>query len=306
MEQNEWKYKIGSGKLPVILMFLMSALFCGLTAWLYSTDNGTFLFGAILATIMLLVFILTIYRFLFYKVLIGKDRFYYQTGIGNGRYYAYTDIEKAWISSGTAQNGGEAEYCNIAPYGATVIRFQFFSSDEKAVKYLIRRVNAASEMRTSLKSTEKDEYLIDGKVFGKLKIGVGIAVSIMIVLINGYMIKEIGFHASLIPGYVMAIIICWMLFVDYLFFRVKIEKDRFYCRTNPFNGKWYQYSDITHCKEIKRVVRHQRVRGASHRRYFFYFQFTDVNGTTRKFQFSKEIFEHEIHVLQERIEHAHS
>ena len=55
-----------------------------------------------------------ILRSTFYKVLIGTDGFYYQTGIGNGRYYNYSDIEKAWISSGTAQNGHEEQRKNRA------------------------------------------------------------------------------------------------------------------------------------------------------------------------------------------------
>ena len=100
-----WKYKIGSGKTPVILMMAMSTLFGGLTLWLYRTSNRAFIFSGILTAIMALVFLLTIYRLIFYKVLIGADGFYYQTGVGNGKYYDYTDVEKVWISSGTSQNG---------------------------------------------------------------------------------------------------------------------------------------------------------------------------------------------------------
>jgi len=51
----------------------------------------------------------TICRFLFYKELIGKEGFYYQTGMKNGIYCIYEKVVKAWISSGTAQNGFQEE-----------------------------------------------------------------------------------------------------------------------------------------------------------------------------------------------------
>lgn len=70
----------------------MSALFGGITLWLYKTNNGAFWFTGILTAFTAVIFILTIYRFIFYKVLISGDGFYYQTGIGNGRFYSYSEI----------------------------------------------------------------------------------------------------------------------------------------------------------------------------------------------------------------------
>ncbi|MGI6262062.1 MAG: hypothetical protein ACOYJR_09525 [Acutalibacteraceae bacterium] len=74
---KESKYKIGNGKMPVILMLLMSALLGGLTLWLYKTNNGAVIFAGISDSLMELLLILTIYRLIFYKVLIGVDGFYY-------------------------------------------------------------------------------------------------------------------------------------------------------------------------------------------------------------------------------------
>lgn len=305
MENRQWKYKIGSGKMPVVLMFIMSVLFGGLAAWLYSTNNGAFIFCAILTAIMFFVFILTIYRLLFYKVLIGTDGFYYQTGIGNGRYYNYSDIEKAWISSGTAQNGHEEQYCNFVAYGERAIRFHFFSSDEKGINYLIKRANAESLMKSV--HDEKDDYLIDGKDFGKTKVVVGIVVLAIFAFLNFLIVSEIGFHAMLIPEIVIGIALCWTIFVDYVFFKVRICKDSFYCRTSPFNGCWYKYSDIAHCKEIKRVVRHyHRGRGSLNRTYYYFFEFTDKSGKKHKFRFAKPLHEREVNILKERIEQASS
>ena len=39
LENNKWKYKMGSGELPVVLTLIMFAIFGGLTAWLYGIDN---------------------------------------------------------------------------------------------------------------------------------------------------------------------------------------------------------------------------------------------------------------------------
>ena len=298
MEQRQWEYKIRSNKTSILLAFIMLALSGGITLWLKSTGNGFFVIIGIFSAAMLLLFIATIYRFIFYKVLISSDGFYYQSSMSNGKYYLYKDIEKAWISSGTNQSGVQEDYCNIAPYNQPVIRFPFYFKDDEAVQYLIQKVEETSQMRFLTTPTEKDEYLIDGKVFGKTKIIIGIILLVLLVSINILIIKSVGFYVSLIPGFIMALAICWTLIVNYAFFQVKIEKTGFYCRTSPFNGKWYDYCNITHCKEIKRVVDNR----SSNKRFYYFFEFTDINGKTRKFQFAKEIHEHEVNVLKERIE----
>lgn len=305
MNEKEWKYKIKGSKLDVTLTFIMEVLFGGLSLWLYTTNNGAYIFTAIFAFVMLLVLTFTIYRLIFYKVYIDVDGFYYQSDRKNGKYYAYNDIEKAWISSGTAQSGGQEKYCNIARYGENILRFQFFFNDEKAVKYLIKRVEKVKKKNSIVNVNEKEEYLIDGKSFGEIKIIIGVVTLAILFFINFYIIRERGFHFVLILGIIAGFLMCYMVVINYIFFEIKIVKDRFYCRTTPFNGQWYNYSDITHCKEIKKVVRYRQNRhGVLHRKYFYFFEFTDINGNTRKFGFEKEIFEHEINVLKERIEKA--
>lgn len=192
----------------------MSVLFCELAFWMHKMDNGAIFFGGILAVLMVIVFIITIYRLIFYKVLIGSRGFYYQTGISNGKYYNYADVEKAWTSSGTAQNGANEQYCNVALSNKKVIRFMYFYGDEKAVKYLVKQANAA-ELQATVK--DKEEYLIDGKAFGKTKIVVGIVILAVIAFVNAYIIKEIGF-SYIIPNVALVIVASWFLFVNYLFF----------------------------------------------------------------------------------------
>lgn len=302
---KEWKYKIDSGKTPVILTFLMFGLFGGLTLWLYRKNNGAVIFTGIISALTVLVLILTIYRLLFYKVLISNEGFYYQTGIGNGKYYNYTDVEKAWISSGRSQNGGQGEYCNIALYNKNVIRFPFFHNDEKGVDYLIKRANADTQSMRTNTLIEKDDYLIDGKVFGKTRIVLGIVVLAVLAFIDVILIKEIGFNFIIIPSIAMGVAVALLLFNNYLFFQVKIGKDSFYCRTNPFNGQYCKYSEIANCRKIKRVVRYRgHGNGSLHRAYYFYFEFTDNRGKKHKFQYEQQIHEYEVNVLKDRIEAA--
>ena len=300
MANKQWRYKIGGRKAPVILTLIMLAGFGSITGWLYSENNGAFLFTGLFSAILLALVIATAHRLVFFKVLIGKDGFYYQTGPGNGKFYEYTQVEKAWIHSGEAQNRAQEEYCNIEIPGIPVIRFQLFAADDKAVNYLIRRIETAKKSN----ATENEEYLIDGKVFGKTRIVLGIVFLLVIAFIEAVVIKTSGLAFLVIPGVVMAIYVLISLINSNLFFRVKIEQNGFYCRTNPFNGQYYEYSEITHCERIKKVVRIARPRRAENPRYYFFFAFTDASGATRKFQFEDQIHGHEVNVLQERIEKA--
>ena len=170
---------------------------------------------------------------------------------------------------------------------------------------MIQRVEKAKKKNSIVNVNEKEEYLIDGKSFGKIKIIIGAVTLAILVFINFCIIRETGFHFILILGIIAGFIMCYMVVINYIFFEIRILKARFYCRTTPFNGQWYNYSDITHCKEIKKVVHYRQNRyGVSHEKIFYFFEFTDINGNIRKFGFEKEIFEHEINVLKERIEKA--
>lgn len=305
MDNKQWKYKIGSGKMPMIVSSLMLVLFGGLTIWLYRTQNGAFLFTGVLSAAMLLLLAATIHRFLFYKVFIGKDGFYYQTRQKNGRYYEYKEIEKAWVSSGTTQNGAQEEYCNIAVSGGRVIRFQFFYSDKKGVRYLIKRVEAVGGIGKESRLSDSGEYLIDGKVFGNTGIVIAFVLLVIVAVLDFMFIQSDVPVAYYIPGTFVMIGLIVYLFIHQRYFRIQIGEQGFYYRTNPFNGRQYAYHEIAECREIKKVIRHGRkYRGARSRSYYFFFEFTDVYGKTRKFLFEKPVHEREVNVLKERIEKA--
>lgn len=298
MENRQWKYQIRSGKMSVVLMLIMFVAFGGLTVWIYNTDNGAFIFTGLFSAILLALVIATVYRLAFFKVLIGKDGFYYQTGPNNGKFYNYAEVEKAWINSGEAQNTAQEDYCNIKIPGIPVIRFQFFYADKKGVHYLMKRIEATANEETT-------KYLIDGKVFGRTRIVVAIVLLIVIAIIDTVIIKATTHIYLAVPGIAMALFILVYLMNSNMFFKVMIEKNGFYCSTNPFNGQYYEYNEIVSCRRIKKVVRTRtHFYEATERKYYFFFEFTDVRGKTRKIQFEDPIHGHEVDVLKERIENA--
>ena len=62
LSRNQWKYRIGTGKTPVVLSLIMLAIFGGLSICIQIKEQG----------------------------------FYFQTTPVNGTYYKYTDIEQCW------------------------------------------------------------------------------------------------------------------------------------------------------------------------------------------------------------------
>ena len=87
MKNKKWKYKITSGLTGVVLSLVLLIVFGGLTIWFHISQNDAIIIGRILVIFAALAFILALYRAMFFKVLIDKDGFFYQTAPGNGRYY---------------------------------------------------------------------------------------------------------------------------------------------------------------------------------------------------------------------------
>ena len=295
MDEKQWKYKIGAGKIPVVLSLGMTILFGSLSVWLHKTDNGAYFFGDILTGIMVAVLITTIYRLLFYKVLIGKDGFYYQTHIGNGIYHNYGELKNAWITKGKNLSGHENKWCHFETADSKVTRFIFYYNDEKAANYLVKRIQS----ETAGKAQETQQYRIDGKASGMVGL-IGIFVVAGIVCIFTFPMFQIGGIAvimSLISLLVVGFALINSLFT-YFCFQIKIEESGFYYQTNPFNGTYFNYQDITRSWEVKRVYRYRR---SATRNHYFYLYFTDRYGKTRRFLYENDIYGYEVNILKKRI-----
>ena len=123
MKKQQWKYKITSGITGVILSAIMLAGFGALAIWMHNTQNGAIVIGRIVVIFAALAFVLALYRALFFKVLIGKDGFFYQSNPMNGKQYSFHEIKEAWISSGRETNANEMNYCNFETNSGKVIGF---------------------------------------------------------------------------------------------------------------------------------------------------------------------------------------
>lgn len=286
------KYKITNGKAPLILSFIMLALFGALYLWLKSTNNGAMLFAGIFVLIMAVIFLLVFYRTVFYKVLIYEEGFYYQSTAFNGRYFSFSQVEKAWLSQGIATNGYDSRYLNVS-INDEVIRIPYFYNDNKAVKYFIKQAEKFS--------SGKETFVIDGKFFGKTRIVISIVIFILVSAFEISSIKNFGFHLINAFGFVLAIAIILLTLMTYLCFRVNIGTDVFYLKTSFFDGRFFAYDQISHCEIIKKENRALRRRQRAGITFYFYFCFTDIEGKKHKFLFESPIHQHEIEVLTERI-----
>ena len=301
-----YKYTIKGKKLPVILMAIMTILFGGLTVWTYNTDNSVSALLCIFTILMLLGLILSVERLLFFRVLIGSDGFYFQTHIGNGKFYAYEKADKAWISSGKTQRGAQEHYCNISLKDKEMLRIHFQYADEKGIKYLIKKVDTyrLKSVQTD-KNDKNDTYVIDGKAFGKARLFLGLPIVAIIAISDIFIVQNFDF--IIISSIIVCIIAILLIFSYNLWFIVKIDKDGFYCRTTPFNGHYYKYSQIEDCRIVQKVIKHHRYNenGPMYKAYYFFFVFNDIEGKKHVFQFEEQIHEHEINILKERIDAAH-
>ena len=291
----QWKYKIVAGKTPVILSLGMTILFGSLSVWLHKTGNGAYFFGDILTAIMSAVLLLTVYRLLFYRVLIGKDGFYFQTHIGNGMYHNYAELQNAWITKGQNLSGHENKWCHFETSDGKITRFNFYYADEKAAKYLVKRI----QTETAGKVHDGQQYRIDGKASGMIGL-VSAFVAVGMACVFAFPMFQVG-GIVLVVGLISLLIIGYALInalFTYFFFQIKIEQEGFYYQTNPFNGTYFHYRDITRSWEVKRIYRYRR---SASRNHYFYLYFTDRHGKTRRFLYENDIYGYEVNILMERI-----
>ena len=305
MDKKQWKHKITSGITGVILSAIMLAGFGALALWMHKTQNGAIVIGRIVVIFAALAFVLALYRALFFKVLIGKEGFFYQSNPTNGKYYSYCEIKEAWISSGRETNANEMNYCNYETNAGKVTRFFYTGADMDAVQYFLERVEEVQAIPLEQYMNEK-EYKISGKVQGVQKIGITIVILGILLLLVNPLVREGLSIATFIMPILFAFIAIIYVVLQYCFYRINIEENGFFCQTNPFDGKHYKYNEIVDCEIIEIVKRTGSVHRAGSRRtyYLHYFVFIDISGKKRKVRFDMALFEHEINVLKSRIEHA--
>ena len=295
MEERNWKYKITSSWTAVIAVAITTVVSGGFTFWLYTAHDGAFVGLGGLTAFFAIICVLSAYGAMSFKLLVDKDGFYFRTKPGNGRYYRYREIRSMWLATDKETDLQQATYCNFETMDGKRSRFLVLDPHLDAVDYMIERVEAVGA------SHEEDDRDREFVIPGKRKVGglVIFAVLLFPVLYLIFRWTSMPLILRMIP--VAALLVPTVqVFSRGLFFKLKIQKDGFYCRTNPFDGRYYRYGDILDCclVEAERGTRRHETY------YAYYMKFTDRANRTHRVLYDKSLYEREMNELVARIERA--
>ena len=142
------------------------------------------------------------------------------------------------------------------------------------------------------------KYKITGNWFGPMVIAITTAVS------GGFTFWLYTAHDGAFVGLggltAFFAIICVLSAYGAMSFKLLVDKDGFYFRTKPGNGRYYRYSDILDCC----LFESQRNMRRSATRYGYYMKFTDCENQTHRVPYNKSLYEGEIDELVARIKRA--
>ena len=295
MEERNWKYKIAGNWTAVIAVAITTAVSGGFTFWLYTAHDGAFVGLGGLTAFFAIICVLSAYGAMSFKLLVDQNGFYFRTKPGNGRYYRYREIRSMWLATDKETDLQQATYCNFETMDGKRSRFLVLDPQLDAVDYMIERVEAVGA------SHEEDDRDREFVIPGKRKVG-GLVIFAMLLFPVLYLIfrwTSMPLILRIIPVAVVLIPVV-KVFSHGLFFKLKIQKDGFYCRTNPFDGRYYRYGDILDCclVEAERGTRRHETY------YAYYMKFTDRANRTHRVLYDKSLYEREMNELVARIERA--
>ena len=308
MEEKQWKHKIGGNLVGTILVFIMTVGMAALCIWFEKSSNGAILLGRIILVVFAVAFALSLYRVLFFKVLIDRDGFFYQSAPGNGRHYRYRELRNAWVSSGKETNSTSTFYLQFETREGEITRIAILEADMDAADYLVKRVAAVATSNATGMEDDGRDHIISGKIKGLTKIAV-IGSILAIVMWLSYSLFEEGLPPITYALSAIGVFCAFVYVIMHIFFyRIEILRDGFYCRTNPFNGRSYKYRDITNCKLLESRKRYGSAyrRGVRKTHYLDYLVFTDKTGKEHRIMYDKGLFEREMRILESRINKNHS
>ena len=308
MDKKQWKHKIGGNVIGTVLCFIMLAGAAALCIWFDKTGNGAILLGRIILTVFAVAFALSLYRVVFFKVLIDRDGFFYQSAPGNGRYYRYSELRNAWVSSGKETNSTSTFYLQFETREGSITRIAILEADMDAADYLVKRVAAVATSDAAGMEDDQRDHVISGKIKGLTKIAV-IGSIFAIVMWLSYTLFEEGLPPLTYALSAIGVFCAFVYVIMHTFFyRIEILRDGFYCRTNPFNGQSYKYRDIENCRLIESRKRYGSAyrRGVRETHYLDYLVFTDKTGKEHRIMYDKSLFEREMRILESRINKSHS
>ena len=296
MEERNWKYKITSNWTAVIAVAITTVVSGGFTFWLYTAHDGAFVGLGGLTAFFAIICVLSAYGAMSFKLLVDQNGFYFRTKPGNGRYYRYREIRSMWLATDGMTDLQQATYCNFETMDGKRSRFLVLDPQLDAVDYMIERVEAVGDSR------EEDDRDREFVIPGKRKVG-GLMIFAVLFLPVLYLILFVWTSMPLILRIIpvaVVLIPVVKVFSYGLFFKLMIQQDGFYCRTNPFDGRYYRYGDILDCclVEAERGTRRHETY------YAYYMKFTDRANRTHRVLYDKSLYEREMNELVARIERA--
>ncbi len=296
MENKKPRYKVVNGYTGVILAAILLAVFIAVTLWLYSQNNGAFLFTAGLSIFVLIAVLMGLYHSVFFEVSFYDNGIYFQSNHKNGRFYEYGEMQEVWKSKGLENGGVTREYYNIKLADGQVLRYLAYPKDAKGFAYLKRKV--AQSPRQEIK-----QYTISNRALGSGGfVLVTVAWLILLVFQVGLLTSPDVPTIAVLPGLIVGVAAYGWSVVYLMCFQVVIKAEGFWLQTTPFNKTYYAYTDIGSWETRLKIYR--RHKKSNTYRYFFYFQ--EKNGKRRRFAYNQSLFEHEIDVLAKRIDGANS
>ena len=296
MEERNWKYKITGNWTAVIAVAITTVVSGGFTFWLYTAHDGAFVGLGGLTAFFAIICVLSAYGAMSFKLLVDQNGFYFRTKPGNGRYYRYREIRSMWLATDKETDLQQATYCNFETVDGKRSRFLVLDPQLDAVDYMIERVEAVGASR---EEDDRDrEFVIPGKrTVGGLMIFAVLLLPVLYLIL--FVWTSMPLILRIIPVAVVLIPVV-KVFSYGLFFKLMIQKDGFYCRTNPFDGRYYRYGDILDCclVEAERGTRRHETY------YAYYMKFTDRANRTHRVLYDKSLYEREMNELVARIERA--
>ncbi len=149
------------------------------------------------------------------------------------------------------------------------------------------------------------DYIISGKQNGIARIIIMSIISAFFTLLTVDQLRanpNFSIVATLFGSItIISTVILTILIIKYFCFKICIGKNGFLFRTNPFDSRYYKYTDIIKCDEILITSQHRTASGARETAYNYYFTFTANNDEVKKIKFEKSIHEREFNILKERI-----
>lgn len=156
---------------------------------------------------------------------------------------------------------------------------------------------------------EKWDYIITGRPYGIMRmVIVGALAAFFIVLTIDQLQpapNKMAFVALAFGGIATLMTVTFVKLISrYFYYKICIGQRGFYFKTNPFNGKYYEYTDIERCGKYVVKTHHSATIAAPSQNCGHFFSFTDRSVKKHETLYENALYENEFEILVSRINSA--